>query len=63
MSEDKELGGKTIESDGGDAKAQVSGLGANEVTGNSKTAENAAERVNPSAPGETGTTPGTGGKQ
>jgi len=48
-----------IEGDVGGAKANPSGPGPSEGTGSSK----AAEKVNPSAPGETGTTPGTNQKQ
>jgi hypothetical protein len=55
MSETKNLGGKGMEED---AKAQPSGpVGINPATpGPSET------KVNPSAPGETGTTPGRDGK-
>jgi len=70
MSEVKELGGAQIEGDRGDAKAQPSGprgdnpgtAGPGETKVNSGTAENAEGRLNPSAPGETGTTPGTNQK-
>jgi hypothetical protein len=56
--------------EGGRAKAQPSGVeggnpatsGGDETRVQSKTPENAAGEVNPSAPGETGTTPGTNGK-
>lgn len=56
--------------DRGDAKAQPSGpRGDNPATAgpggtevNSSTSENAEGEINPSAPGETGTTPGTNGK-
>lgn len=61
------MNGKGVESD---AKAQGSGpLGENPATSGSSetkvksgTPENAEGQVNPSAPGETGTTPGTHGK-
>jgi hypothetical protein len=57
----------TMPGDRGDAKAEPSGpKGDNPATGgsgetrvNSRTAENADKAINPSAPGETGTTPGT----
>jgi len=70
MSEGKELGGKKMEGDRGNAKAQPSGprgdnpgtAGTGETKVNSGTAENAEGRLNPSAPGETGTTPGTNRK-
>ncbi len=53
-----------------DSKAQPSGVeggnpataGPGETRANSNTPENAEKRLNPSAPGETGTTPGTNGK-
>jgi hypothetical protein len=56
--------------DGGDAKVQPSGVeGGNPSTAGpgqtrvkSETPENEPGRLNPSAPGETGTTPGTNGK-
>ena len=51
----------------GDAKAQPSGprgdnpatAGPGETKVSSNTAENADQQINPSAPGETGTTPGS----
>ena len=59
----------TMEGDRGDSKAQPSGpLGDNPATAgpgetdvNSSTPENAANQINPSAPGETGTTSGKKG--
>jgi hypothetical protein len=59
----------TMEGDRGDAKAQPSGprgdnpatAGRGETSVNSNTAENAEGRINPSAPGQTGTTPGSNG--
>ena len=58
----EQLGGKTLQGDGGDVKAQPSGpRGETRVT--SKTTESAEGEINPSAPGETGTTPGTNGKR
>jgi hypothetical protein len=59
----------TMEGDRGDAKAQPSGprgdnpatAGSGETKVRSKTAENAGREINPSAPAETGTTPGTNG--
>jgi hypothetical protein len=56
--------------EGGEAKAQPSGVeggnpataGKGETRVRSETPENATGRLNPSAPGETGTTPGTNGK-
>jgi hypothetical protein len=59
----------TMEGDRGDAKAQPSGpRGDNPATAgrgerhvNSNTSENAEGEINPSAPGETGTTPGSNG--
>lgn len=59
----------TMKGDRGDAKAQPSGprgdnpatAGSGETHVRSKTAENAAQEINPSSPGETGTTPGTNG--
>ena len=59
----------TMPGDRGDAKAQPSGYngdnpataGQGETKVNSSTAENADKQVNPSAPGETGTTPGSNG--
>jgi hypothetical protein len=66
---DKQQG--TMQSDRGDAKAQLSGpRGDNPATAgtgvtrvDSKTSENAEGKLKPSAPGETGTTPGTNWKQ
>jgi hypothetical protein len=57
--------------DRGDAKAQPSGpkgdnaatAGPGETRVDSKTSENAEGKLKPSAPGETGTTPGTNWKQ
>ena len=57
----------TMEGDRGDAKAQPSGpsgdnpatAGPGETQVSSGTPENADGQINPSAPGETGTTPGT----
>ena len=57
----------TMPGDAGKAKAEPSGsTGQNPSTGGSGgsagrsvTAENAAKQIDPSAPGETGTTPGT----
>jgi hypothetical protein len=59
----------TMAGDRGDAKAQPSGpRGENPATAGrgerrvkSNTTENAEGEINPSAPGETGTTPGTNG--
>jgi hypothetical protein len=56
--------------DGGDPKAQPSGVdggnpgtaGAGETRVKANTPENAEKRLNPSAPGETGTTPGSNEK-
>ncbi len=70
MSQDVQLGGKNVEGDRGDAKAQPSGprgdnpatAGQGETKVNSSTPESAGGRLNPSAPGETGTTPGTNRK-
>ena len=64
------LGGKTLKGNGGDVKAQPSGprgdnpatSGSGDTQVKSKTTENAEGQINPSAPGETGTTPGTNGK-
>jgi hypothetical protein len=54
---DEQLGGKNMEGDSGKAKAEPSGpRGDNPATAG--TGEHAEETVNPSAPGETGTTPG-----
>ena len=50
----EQLGGKTLKGGGGDSKGKTQA--------SSKTAENAEGEINPSAPGETGTTPGTNGK-
>lgn len=67
---DQERGAKgTMPGDRGDAKAQPSGYrgenpataGPGETHVDSNTAENADKQINPSAPGETGTTPGTNG--
>jgi hypothetical protein len=64
---DGQFGGKKMEGDRGDAKVQQpSGpvgdnpatAGSGETKVKSKTAENAEGKINPSAPGETGTTPG-----
>ena len=60
---------RTMQGDRGDAKAQPSGYrgdnpstaGQGETHVNSSTPDNAQKQVNPSAPGETGTTPGTNG--
>ena len=57
----------TMAGDGGQAKAEPSGYtGQNPATGgsgqtavHSETPENAAGQIDPSAPGNTGTTPGT----
>ena len=70
MSDKEQLGGKGVEGDRGDAKAQPSGpLGDNPATAGSgetkvtsKTPEGGEGRLNPSAPGETGTTPGSHAK-
>jgi len=59
----------TMQGDRGDAKAQPSGprgdnpatAGPGETQVSSETAENADNQINPSAPGETGTTPGRDG--
>lgn len=59
----------TMAGDRGDAKAQPSGprgdnpatAGRGERKVNSSTSENAERELNPSAPGETGTTPGSNG--
>lgn len=51
----EQLGGKTLKGAGGDSKEKT--------PASSKTAENAEGGINPSAPGETGTTPGTNGKR
>jgi len=64
---DEQLGGKTTEGDRGDAKAQPSGprgdnpgtAGSGETQVSSGTPENKDGGLNPSAPGETGTTPGS----
>ena len=64
--EEKTSGGK-VSGDRGDAKATPSGVtgdnpataGSGETKVNSATPDNANGRLNPSAPGETGTTPGT----
>ena len=66
---DQESNGAKTQGEGGAAKAQPSGpKGDNPATaGNggvkvqSNTPENAEHELNPSAPGETGTTPGTNG--
>lgn len=68
--EEKASGGK-VEGERNDAKATPSGYtGDNNSTGgggetkvNSATPDNAVGKLNPSAPGETGTTPGTNGEQ
>ena len=60
-----------VEGDRGDAKATPSGstgdnpatAGRGETKVDSSTPDNAEGRLNPSAPGETGTTPGTNGEQ
>ena len=57
----------TMEGDRGDAKAQPSGpkgdnpatSGAGETRVSSEVPEKAAGQINPSSPGDTGTTPGT----
>ena len=59
----------TMEGDRGDSKAQPSGprgdnpatAGPGETQVGSATSENADSQINPSAPGETGTTPGQDG--
>ena len=66
---DQEAKGAKMQGDRGDAKAQPSGpKGDNPATAGdggvkvkSNTPENADHELNPSAPGETGTTPGTNG--
>ena len=66
----EQLGGKTLQG-GEDVKAQPSGprgdnpatSGSGDTRVKSKTTENAEGKINPSAPGETGTTPGTNGKK
>ncbi len=68
--EEKASGGK-VAGDRGDAKATPSGAtgdnpgtaGSGETKVDSATPDNAQGRLNPSAPGETGTTPGTNGTQ
>lgn len=67
MAKEQDLGGKKIEGDRGDAKAQPSGprgdnpatAGQGETTVNSGSAEQGEGELKPSAPGETATTPGT----
>ena len=67
---DEQLGGRTTEGDRGDAKAQPSGpkgdnpatAGTGETRVNSTTPENKERGLDPSAPGETGTTPGSNAK-
>lgn len=59
-----------MQGDRGDAKAQPSGprgdnpatAGPGETQVSSATSENADNQINPSAPGETGTTPGKDGE-
>ena len=68
--EEKASSGK-VQGDRGDAKATPSGAsgdnsgtaGSGETKVDSATPENAEGRLNPSAPGETGTTPGSNGMQ
>lgn len=67
--EKKNSGGEkgAMQGDRGDAKAQPSGYrgdnpataGQGETKVESKTPDNAEKRLDPSAPGETGTTPGS----
>jgi hypothetical protein len=65
--DERDDGQGAMEGDRGDAKAQPSGprgdnpatAGSGETHVRSKTAENAGKEINPSAPGQTGTTPGT----
>lgn len=69
MSDTEQLGGKGVERDRGDAKAQPSGprgdnpaaagLGETEATPGTV---GSGEGLDPSAPGETGTTPGSHAK-
>jgi len=67
MGKDEQPGGM---GEGGRAKAQPSGLeggnpataGPGETRVRSQTSENAEGRLDPSAPGETGTTPGSNTK-
>ena len=69
--EQKPTGGAqgTMPGDRGDAKAQPSGYrgdnpstaGRGETKVESKTPDNSEKELNPSAPGETGTTPGSNG--
>ncbi|HEV2578789.1 MAG TPA: hypothetical protein VGU25_16410 [Acidobacteriaceae bacterium] len=69
MAKDEAKGGRGMEGDRGDAKAQPSGpvgdnpatAGSGETQVSSGTPENAENRINPSAPGETGTTSGKKG--
>ena len=66
----KELGGKTVEGPDEGAKAQPSGprgdnpstAGRGETAVKSGSAEQGPGKLNPSSPGETGTTPGTNGE-
>ena len=51
----EQLGGKTLQGNGGDSKGKTQA--------GSKSTENDEGEINPSAPGETGTTPGTNGKR
>jgi len=51
----EQLGGKPLKGDSGDSKGKTQA--------SSKTTENTEDKINPSAPGETGTTPGTNGKR
>ncbi len=68
---EQKTGSGKVQGDRGDAKATPSGsMGDNPATAgpgetkvNSATPDNAEGRLNPSAPGETGTTPGTNGAQ
>jgi len=62
--------GEKMQGDRGDAKAEPSGpkgdnpgtAGSGEIAVKQPAAQDERGRLNPSAPGETGTTPGTNGK-
>ena len=67
---EKDLGGKKLEGDRGDAKAQPSGprgdnpatAGQGETKVSSGPSEQSEGKLKPSSPGETATTPGTNWK-
>jgi hypothetical protein len=59
MSKQEQTGGKTMQQPSELPNSNSAAAGKGEVKTNSSTPENAAGKLNPSSPGETGTTPKT----